>query len=87
MNDLQTYAKSHGGQDYVKLEMKFLPDYPFQPPFIRVISPRFAFHAGRVTVGGSICFELLTGSGWRPSNSLESIFLQIKLEMTNGKPR
>ena len=67
--------------------MKFPEAYPFKPPFIRVISPRFAFHTGRVTVGGSICFELLTGSGWKPINSLEAIFLQIKLEMTMGKPR
>jgi ubiquitin-conjugating enzyme E2 Q len=30
---------------------------------------------------------LLTGTGWKPINSLEAIFLQIKLEMTMGKPR
>jgi ubiquitin-protein ligase len=87
IKDLQTYGKSHVGQDWVKLHMRFPKDYPFKPPFIRVISPRFAFRTGRVTVGGSICFELLTGSGWKPINSLEAIFLQIKLEMTNGAPR
>jgi len=87
VKDLATYAKNHVGQDFVKLNMKFPKDYPFKPPFIRVISPRFAFRTGRVTVGGSICFELLTGSGWKPINSLEAIFLQIKLEMTNGAPR
>jgi len=87
VGDLQKYAKAHNGQDFVRLEMKFPEGYPFKPPFLRVISPRFAFHTGRVTVGGSICFELLTGSGWKPINDLESIFLQIKLEMTNGKPR
>jgi hypothetical protein len=31
---------------------------------VRVIRPRFAFHTGHVTVGGSICIELLTSSGW-----------------------
>eukprot|EP01080_Neovahlkampfia_damariscottae_P008109 gene8109-12570_t len=87
VNDLKKYAKNHNGQDYVKLEMKFKENYPYRPPFIRVISPRFAFHTGRVTVGGSICFELLTQTGWNPVISLESIFLQIKLEMTNGSPR
>jgi len=86
-DDLKKYSDSHNGQDYVKLEMKFPDAYPYKPPFIRVISPRFAFRTGRVTVGGSICFELLTGSGWKPINSLESILLQIKLEMANGKPR
>jgi hypothetical protein len=29
----------------------------------------------------------LTGSGWSSVVSLESIFLQIKFEMNNGKPR
>lgn len=87
VGDLQKYAKGHNGQDFVRLEMKFPEGYPYKPPFLRVISPRFAFHTGRVTVGGSICFELLTGSGWKPINDLESVFLQIKLEMTNGKPR
>jgi len=86
-NDLQKFAKSHNGQDFVRLEMKFPEGYPYKPPFLRVVNPRFMFHTGRVTVGGSICFELLTGSGWKPINDLESIFLQIKLEMTNGKPR
>jgi hypothetical protein len=33
---------------------------PFSPPFIRVVEPRFAFHTGHVTIGGSICMELLT---------------------------
>ena len=87
VKDLKKYAKSHKGQDYVQLEMKFLPDYPFLPPFIRVVTPRFAFHTGRVTVGGSICFELLTSSGWNSVNSLEAIFFQIKYEMTYGSPR
>jgi hypothetical protein len=32
VQDLKTYAKSHNGQDYVKLEMKFLPEYPYRPP-------------------------------------------------------
>jgi hypothetical protein len=31
---------------------------------VRAIRPRFAFHTGHVTVGGSICIELLTSSGW-----------------------
>jgi len=87
INDLKSFASNHDGQDYIKLEMKFHSDYPYKPPFIRVIQPRFVFHTGRVTIGGSICFELLTSSGWKPINCLEAIFIQIKLEMENGKPR
>ena len=36
-------------QDYILLEMNFPSDYPFAPPFIRVVEPRFAFHSGHVT--------------------------------------
>jgi len=84
--ELKKFGKMHNGQDFVKLEMKFPQEYPNLPPFIRVISPRFVFHTGRVTVGGSICFELLTASGWSSTLTLEAIFIQVKLEMSNGKP-
>ena len=39
-------------------------NYPFAPPFARVILPRFKFKSGHVTTGGSICMQLLTTSGW-----------------------
>ncbi len=42
---------------------------------------------GHVTIGGSICMELLTTSGWRPANSIESIFVQIRCEMMAGGAR
>ena len=31
------------------------------------------FHSvlGHVTIGGSICMEMLTKSGWRPTNDIE----------------
>lgn len=37
------------------------------PPFVRVVRPRFQFRTGHVTIGGSICMELLTLSGWNSS--------------------
>jgi hypothetical protein len=56
-------------REFVKMELTFPKDYPFSPPFIRVIEPRFKFHTGHVTIGGSICHEILTRSGWTPTNS------------------
>ena len=35
----------------VQLEVHFSPQYPVAPPFVRVISPRFEFHTGHVTIG------------------------------------
>jgi len=57
------------GYDHVLLEIKFPSEYPLKPPFVRVVYPKFKFHTGHVTVGGSICVEMLTNSGtksgWR----------------------
>ncbi|XP_006819488.2 ubiquitin-conjugating enzyme E2Q-like protein 1 [Saccoglossus kowalevskii] len=61
--------------------MKFPKDYPMSPPFVRVISPRFKFLTGHITIGGSICMQLLTKSGWRPANDIESILIQIRCEI------
>jgi len=84
--DLKT-LKGKSGIDYVSLEMKFPATYPFDPPFIRVLKPRFQFHTGHVTIGGSICMELLTRSGWSPGNDIESILIQIRSEMISGGAR
>jgi ubiquitin-protein ligase len=51
----------------VELELFFPTDFPNNPPFVRVVKPRFQFHTGHITVGGSICTELLTtgtNEGW-----------------------
>jgi len=71
----------------VLMDMKFPSDYPFSPPFLRVVRPRFQFHTGHVTIGGSICMELLTRSGWSPGNDIESILIQIRSEMISGNAR
>jgi ubiquitin-conjugating enzyme E2 Q len=84
--DLEKAEKEYG-IDYVELEMRFSKDYPFQPPFVRVVRPRFVFHTGHVTIGGSICMELLTNSGWASTNDIESILIQIRAEMQGGGAR
>jgi len=68
----------------VYFDVVFPSQYPFSPPFIRVIRPRFQFHTGHVTIGGSLCMELLTPSGWSPSFSFESVMVQIRAEMVAG---
>ncbi|KAL9641577.1 hypothetical protein ABK040_013496 [Willaertia magna] len=81
--DLNEYKKKNG-IDYVQLDMTFPLEFPFKPPFIRVVKPRFAFRTGHVTIGGSICMELLTSSGWSSVCSIESILVQIRTEMIAG---
>lgn len=71
----------------VVLHATFPRDFPFSPPFIRVIRPRFQYRSGHVTVGGSICFELLTKSGWSAFNTLEAVIVSIRTNMLVGGAR
>lgn len=84
--DLIKY-EAQTGRNFISLEMTFPGDYPFSPPFIRVVQPRFCARTGHVTVGGSICMELLTSSGWSPTNDIESILVSIRSEMIEGDAR
>ncbi|RUS82216.1 hypothetical protein EGW08_010030, partial [Elysia chlorotica] len=79
--DLQEYAKKYEEEAVICLQMLFPPDYPFSPPFIRILKPRFQFLTGHVTLGGSICMQMLTKSGWQPCNDIESILVQVRAEI------
>jgi len=67
--------------------MTFPKTYPMNPPFIRVINPRFVYRTGHVTVGGSISTEMLTNSGWSPANSVESVLVSIRTNLITGGAR
>lgn len=79
--DMQA-LQSRTQQSTIDLVMKFPPEYPFKPPFIRVVRPRFIMHTGHVTIGGSICTELLTDDGWKPVFDIESIVETIRNQIT-----
>ena len=85
-NDLQKY-KQMKGIDYVEMSITFPNNYPFKPPFVRVVKPRFMFHTGHITVGGSICADILTMESWSPINDIESLMVNVISEIINGKPR
>ena len=75
----------------IVLEMRFTPSFPFFPPFVRVVRPRFlpflSGGGGHVTAGGAICMELLTNNGWLVTNSIESVLLQIRMAISSTDPR
>jgi ubiquitin-conjugating enzyme E2 Q len=79
------------GVTSVVMEIRFPADYPFSPPFLRVIRPRFLPFTqgggGHVTSGGAMCMELLTTSGWSAVSSIEGILLQVRLAMANLEPK
>ncbi|RMZ89533.1 hypothetical protein DV736_g3237, partial [Chaetothyriales sp. CBS 134916] len=71
----------------IALEMRFTNQFPFSPPFIRVVKPRFlpfsAGGGGHVTEGGAICMELLTNTGWTAVTSIEMVLLQVQLAISD----
>ncbi|KAK0674684.1 hypothetical protein QBC41DRAFT_309331 [Cercophora samala] len=72
-------------------EIRFPKAFPFDPPFVRAIRPKFlGFQqggGGHMTVGGAMCMELLTSSGWSPVSSMESVLMQIRMALLSEDPR
>jgi len=74
------------GLDHVELEMNFPGQYPFEPPFVRVVRPRFKRQTGFV-MNGALCMELLTTEGWNPVNDIESVIVSIRSLLVVGDGR
>lgn len=72
---------------FLELEISFSESYPIEPPFPRVIYPRFQSLTGHITAGGSICMEAISRSGWVPTTNMESLITQIKLVLAEGDAR
>lgn len=68
----------------IEIEITFNESYPISPPFIRVVYPHFKFHSGHITVGGSLCMEMLTNQGWSPTFNVENVITQIKMAISDG---
>lgn len=82
--DLQT-LKQNEGKDYIELHMTFKDNFPFEPPFVRVVHPRMT--GGYVLSGGAICMELLTAQGWSSVYTVEAVIMQIAATFVRGKAR
>ncbi|UNI19842.1 E2 ubiquitin-conjugating enzyme [Purpureocillium takamizusanense] len=78
------------GVTSIVLEVRFGAGFPMSPPFVRVVRPRFLPFSrgggGHVTMGGAICSELLTNSGWLPTLSMEKVLLQVRLGLCELDP-
>lgn len=85
--DFSSYSARYSRSKLLEYEVRFDSNFPFNPPFVRIVKPRFAFHTGHVTIGGSICMQSLTPSGWIPVRTVESIFIEILFNMAEGGAR
>uniref|UniRef100_A0A8C1V9P4 E2 ubiquitin-conjugating enzyme n=1 Tax=Cyprinus carpio TaxID=7962 RepID=A0A8C1V9P4_CYPCA len=83
-SDLQV-LKEKEGIDYILLSFSYKDNFPFDPPFARVVSP--VLSGGYVLGGGALCMELLTKQGWSSAYSIESVIMQINATLVKGKAR
>jgi ubiquitin-conjugating enzyme E2 Q len=83
-NDL-ALLKEKEGKDHILLNILFKESYPFEPPFVRIVTPTIT--GGYVLGGGAICMELLTKQGWSSAYTVEAIILQISATLVKGKAR
>ncbi|KAK8771142.1 hypothetical protein V5799_025614 [Amblyomma americanum] len=73
------------GVSCVQLSVSFPENFPFAPPFVRVLSPHI--ERGFVMEGGAICMELLTPRGWASAYTVEAILVQVAASLSKGQAR
>nr|XP_028593903.1 ubiquitin-conjugating enzyme E2Q-like protein 1 [Podarcis muralis] len=71
--------------EYILLNLTFPDNFPFAPPFMRVLSPRL--ENGYVLDGGAICMELLTPRGWSSAYTVEAVMRQFAASLVKGQGR
>lgn len=69
----------------ILLHLIFPDNFPFAPPFMRVIEPRI--EKGFVMEGGAICMELLTPRGWASAYTVEAVVMQFAASVVKGQGR
>ncbi|CAK8696157.1 unnamed protein product [Clavelina lepadiformis] len=70
------------GIDCVKFRVTFPSDFPFSPPFVRLVSPYI--ENGFVMNGGAICLEVLTNQGWSSAYTVEALLVQVAASLSHG---
>jgi len=73
--DLEHFAAKTNQPAEVLMNIDLPDDYPKSPPFVRVVYPRFKQWTGHVTIGGSICTEILTTNGWANIGGIQLILI------------
>lgn len=79
-HDMKEYKIS-----YILLHLIFPDNFPFTPPFMRVVEPKI--EKGFVMHGGAICMELLTPRGWASAYTVEAIIMQFTASLSKGHGR
>lgn len=83
-SSLSKDMKKHN-YEYILFNMTFPENFPFVPPFVRVVSPHVEY--GYVLDGGAICMELLTPQGWSSSYTIDAVIMQLGATLVAGDGR
>lgn len=70
---------------HILLNMTFPDNFPFSPPFLRVINP--TLEGGYVLDGGALCLGLLTPSGWTAAYTIEAVVTQVGSALIKGNAK
>ena len=80
------------GIPHVEFEIKVPEKYPYEPLFVRIVKPIFKYRTGHITVGGSICVDILTPLRWSPAmkiqstiETVESLIVDAQIDNTTDK--
>ena len=82
---LSWFARNSDGKiPGIHLKVYFYDSFPFSPPFVHIVCPRFQQWTGHVTIGGSMCTEMLTSTGWNKDITALAFLLQLKNNIMEG---
>jgi ubiquitin-protein ligase len=74
----------------IHIQVKFGPQHPYTPPFVRIIKPRFMQWmnggGGHVTAGGSICIDMLTMKGWKKDITVDHVLMVVHHALSDVDP-
>ena len=74
----------------IHIQVKFGPQHPDTPPFVRIIKPRFMQWmnggGGHVTAGGSICIDMLTMKGWKKNITVDQVLMVVHHALSDLDP-
>lgn len=65
----------------IVMEIRLNEDWPYKPPFVRIISPMFKETSNYVMNGGFVCSELLTEQRWSPPIKLTTVIQTISVDL------
>lgn len=73
--------KEKGHEPAIEFRIRFPSQYPAEPPFVYVHSPRIA--GGHIHGEGAMCLDVLHPSGWSPATKVDSLMRTIRSDIDN----